>query len=325
MGSPRPPNWSFAARAAYFGDQLCPFCDHRNPAGAKFCNDCASPLHLKPCRHCDAVNHASATACYKCGATHPAPLKPESALPWRAFEPEPSAVAATLTDLKMSSTPPSHWPSITAGQLVLAVIVTVLIASAYSVYRTGASPPLAMPVVSQPTNTGEYDALTAKAGTAVTAQPQLADVRENDAATAAPVPPVLVESNLVEAERVIVADPTSVAGNTAATNRALAAASALPATKQTTAHRRPADERRGHAGTAGAHNLASAHAGTPAAEGRNPFRASPADMMNVSLARCSGDIIARIVCEQRVRQRFCEGRWDATPECLTGVTNEHRR
>jgi len=27
----------------------CLFCDHANPAGAKYCNECGSALHLKPC------------------------------------------------------------------------------------------------------------------------------------------------------------------------------------------------------------------------------------------------------------------------------------
>src|ERR1043165_4270732 len=72
MGSPCPPHWTFAARAAYFGDRMCAFCDHRNPAGAKFCNDCASPLHLKPCNQCDAISDQAATNCYKCGTAYPA-------------------------------------------------------------------------------------------------------------------------------------------------------------------------------------------------------------------------------------------------------------
>ena len=49
----------------------CVFCGHGNPAGAKFCNDCASPLHLKPCNECDAINDRSAESCYKCGADFP--------------------------------------------------------------------------------------------------------------------------------------------------------------------------------------------------------------------------------------------------------------
>jgi Double zinc ribbon len=47
----------------------CPFCTHANPAGAKFCNECGSPLHLAPCRHCDAVNHVDDVQCYRCGAS----------------------------------------------------------------------------------------------------------------------------------------------------------------------------------------------------------------------------------------------------------------
>src|SRR5687767_10111908 len=44
----------------------CAFCLHENPAGAKYCNDCSSPLALKPCRACDAVNTRTASACHRC-------------------------------------------------------------------------------------------------------------------------------------------------------------------------------------------------------------------------------------------------------------------
>src|SRR5690348_9423062 len=73
MGSPCPPHWTFAARAAYFGDRMCAFCDHRNPHDARFCNDCASPLHLKPCKACDAVNADTAMRCHQCGAAYAPP------------------------------------------------------------------------------------------------------------------------------------------------------------------------------------------------------------------------------------------------------------
>lgn len=49
----------------------CLFCGHANPAGAKFCNDCASPVHLKPCNRCDAINDRPTKNCYKCGAEFP--------------------------------------------------------------------------------------------------------------------------------------------------------------------------------------------------------------------------------------------------------------
>ena len=49
----------------------CVFCGHGNPAGAKFCNECASPLHLKSCNECDAINDRYAESCNKCGADFP--------------------------------------------------------------------------------------------------------------------------------------------------------------------------------------------------------------------------------------------------------------
>ena len=260
MGSSRPPNWSFAARAAYFGDLLCPFCDHRNPAGAKFCNDCASPLHLKPCKHCDAVNHASATACYKCGAAYSALLKAEPAFAWRAFEPEPSAgaVGATLTDPKTGQTSsPRGWRSLKAGQLVLGAIVMALIASAYSVYRTGASPIVAKSVLSQPGNTAGYDGLTPKPVAPIAAPLQLADTRELDASAAAGVSSIAVESKPVEAERIIVTGPTNVAGDADATNGTAAAVTPFPAPKHASARQRSTGERPRASSPSGAHNVAA--------------------------------------------------------------------
>jgi len=44
----------------------CPFCDHQNPAGARFCNECGSPLHLTPCGDCGAVNNVTDTHCWRC-------------------------------------------------------------------------------------------------------------------------------------------------------------------------------------------------------------------------------------------------------------------
>jgi hypothetical protein len=47
----------------------CRFCRHVNPAGAKFCNECGSPLHLRPCPSCEAITDAAAQACHQCGAS----------------------------------------------------------------------------------------------------------------------------------------------------------------------------------------------------------------------------------------------------------------
>ena len=46
---------------------LCLCCSHRNPADASFCNACGTPLHLKPCTHCDTINQRAAAHCRSCG------------------------------------------------------------------------------------------------------------------------------------------------------------------------------------------------------------------------------------------------------------------
>ena len=67
----------------------CLVCDHVNPAGAKFCNDCGSPLHVKECSRCEAVNDRAAKNCFKCGTEFPAPAtRPET---------PPTSVAQAVT------------------------------------------------------------------------------------------------------------------------------------------------------------------------------------------------------------------------------------
>jgi hypothetical protein len=57
----------------------CLFCNLRNPASAKYCNDCASPLHLQPCNQCGAIDNRAASTCYKCGAQFNVPAAPKRA------------------------------------------------------------------------------------------------------------------------------------------------------------------------------------------------------------------------------------------------------
>src|SRR5690349_16199802 len=47
---------------------FCRFCSHPNPEGAKFCNECGSPLNLVPCARCEAVNNVADARCATCGA-----------------------------------------------------------------------------------------------------------------------------------------------------------------------------------------------------------------------------------------------------------------
>jgi hypothetical protein len=58
----------------------CPFCTHENPAGAKYCNECGSPLHLVLCG-CGAVNNLTDAHCHRCGASVSGPRAPAQSVP----------------------------------------------------------------------------------------------------------------------------------------------------------------------------------------------------------------------------------------------------
>jgi len=71
----------------------CTFCHHRNPPGAKFCNECGSPLHLAPCEVCGAINNLTDTHCWQCdGALRP----PKPLMRDEDFERDPGTSAPEL-------------------------------------------------------------------------------------------------------------------------------------------------------------------------------------------------------------------------------------
>jgi ribosomal protein L40E len=299
MDSPPPAPWTFAARAGYFGDRVCPFCDHRNPAGAKFCNDCGSPLHMKACNECDAVNHQAATNCYQCGAECPAlfttpeatPVLPATGTTPAWATPGDVGVAATVTQ-----------PLFAAGALRaewrLAAIATILIAGAYAAYRINAATPDAMGVASQPVGAGEHNARTVASAVPMAVESKPVEP-ETTAALQAPIP----TTNPETPKRASVRQrpgPVPATKDASVRQRQAPAGSTLPVTQ----------------------TLAAAHVGALAAETRIARRPDPWQAMHVSLARCDGDLLARIVCDQRVRRRFCEGHWGEAPECASGVAND---
>jgi hypothetical protein len=56
----------------------CGVCQQFNPAGAKFCIDCGSPLLTKRCGQCDAVNDHVAKICSECATEFPSEAPPRS-------------------------------------------------------------------------------------------------------------------------------------------------------------------------------------------------------------------------------------------------------
>jgi ribosomal protein L40E len=322
MGSGCPPHWTFAARAAYFGDRMCAFCDHRNPAGAKFCNDCASPLHLKPCKECDAVNDHTATHCYRCGVPCPVSFGTPQAMP-ASVSADPVPAGAASDHVAVAATArhrPLAVPVLEAGwpvRFLATAMGTILIIAAYHVYRNDVAMPDAMRVSSQHTEITETTA------------------------TPAPAAPAAVESSLVEAERMagLPAPPGSTYDNAPTpasanqspvpvpdTKRASAQQrpAAVSATKRASAHQASVPERQARAATSrGPHRIAATRDSARVARTSKKLRSDPWQLMQVSLGRCGGDLIARIVCGQRVRRHFCEGRWGEVPHCSSGIVNDH--
>jgi ribosomal protein L40E len=302
MDSPLPAPWSYAARAAYFGYLVCPFCDHRNSAGAKFCSDCGSPLHLKPCNQCDAVNSRAATNCYKCGAKCPALFTtPEAAPVLPAADPTPAWPA--LGDVGVSATVRQPlWAAAGIGWR-LTVLATIMIAGAYAAYRINAATPDAMAVASQPIDASEHSAPTAAYAVPMAVESKLVEP-ETTAALEAPMPTTNPEAPKRASAR---QTPAPVPATKRASARQTPAP--VPATKRASAPHRP-------------QSLASASVGAPGGETRKARRPDPWEAMYVSLSRCGGDLIARIVCDQRVRRRFCEGHWGEAPGCGSSIASD---
>jgi hypothetical protein len=46
--------------------------------------------------------------------------------------------------------------------------------------------------------------------------------------------------------------------------------------------------------------------------------------MTEDLARCTREnFIERVVCDQRVRVRYCEGYWGKVAQCPSGIAQDH--
>lgn len=296
--SATPPSWSYAARAAYWGDRVCAFCEHHNPAAAKFCNDCGWLLDLKPCNQCDAANHRAATNCHKCGSEWPPKVTTPEATP---LSPPPADSApptvssavnsrGTLKPSLRSSTSRAGWHLLDptqfflAGIFLVAAIATMLIAGGHATDRINASMPDSIGFASEPPGFGE-DAAPTAASSVVMA----------------------VESKPVEPE-------------TPAAMQARMTTSKPEPPNRSGARQRP--HAPVHAAPLVTHTLAAAHVNVPFAANRKARPPDPWDAMRVSLAQCGGDLITHIVCDQRVRIHFCKGHWGETPECASSIPND---
>jgi hypothetical protein len=292
---------------------MCPFCDHRNPADAKFCNECASPLNLKPCSQCNRVNEQAATRCYECGTAFPSlsrapdakPMSPSADL---AAARATSSAAGTASDTASTTRSPLAAPVLRAYRdlrrpaLLIVSIAAILIVGAYATRHIDAQAPDATEVIAETARAAESDAPSAPS---TVAAPERGPMKAETASVVQPPSPAVVPE--AQARGSVPHDPALV-----------------PVERRASAHQHPAPVR-GTAVSAArrkAHRPVAANAGVPVAEISKTAGAERWQAMYTSLARCGGDLSARIVCDERVRRQFCEGHWKSAPACANGVLTD---
>ena len=202
----------------------------------------------------------------------------------------------------------------TSRELIVAAIAAIVILGAYEAYRVHSARPDATEVAAKPTPAPETYATTATAAAPAEVEPRSAA-------------PAEVEPRSVETERTGIVEPPIPADTVEAPQRATVAQRQPPVARtiRASAHQHPAPARHAAPGktTAAPHRPAIARAGARVAQSSKAPRPHPSPVMQVSLASCDGDFLARIVCDQRVRRDRCEGRWGEAPECTGGIVNEH--
>lgn len=50
---------------------VCPFCQHENTSGTRFCAECGCSIHLKVCAKCGKISEVDAEVCASCGEAFP--------------------------------------------------------------------------------------------------------------------------------------------------------------------------------------------------------------------------------------------------------------
>jgi hypothetical protein len=94
--------------------QVCPVCEHRNPRGSRFCNECGSPLQLRFCPACGAAEDVMSLECQSCGEKLPlvavadAAAESEVAAPasveniWKTEAPQPAFFTPSDGDVQVT-------------------------------------------------------------------------------------------------------------------------------------------------------------------------------------------------------------------------------
>ena len=212
---------------------LCQYCEHANPADAKFCAGCGAPLHLIPCPLCGAVNQKTSKTCYQCHGE----LR-ESTEILLAGAPA-SASEEAAGDAKSAAMPSPYisQPPATQRQpiVVVGIILVAFAAAAYFAYQQRdmvySNAPAAVPgTATVPVKTPGPSPVNSSAGAINKASPAV-----KPAENAAPVP-VAPSKDVTTADAVRAGEPKPSKVDDAADRTA--PSNPLPAAASRTARRR---------------------------------------------------------------------------------------
>ena len=94
----------------------CPYCEHANSEGARFCSACGGALHLAPCPHCGAVlDVTNTTVCYQCHRPVPGQGTYDLTPPPPAVEPETPSSAPAIERAAPFAAPGDEKPPASAA------------------------------------------------------------------------------------------------------------------------------------------------------------------------------------------------------------------
>jgi len=268
----------------------CLICGRASLPGAKLCADCSSAR--KRAFAATVTQPLLAAASARTGTRL---LKPSQSVAATARR---SAERALMAKVTPPSSPPIDEPHGRRSVWLIALVVAALVVTATFAARRSFVAPRAEPPVateqSAPAAPEPVAAARPQPAATFTAKPGLAapiaDPAEKPSVTQEAAPPAKADA----------------AKRSAARSRILPAEVAPPPTE-------PAPV---------VQTLAAAPAPPPAAPREAP-RVDPWQAMSESLARCTGGLFDRIVCDQRVRAQYCDGQWGQVPQCPSRVPNDH--
>ena len=326
----------------------CLFCDHTNPADAKYCNECGSPLHLQLCKQCEAINDAAAKICHKCGtAIATLVITPDAA----ALTPLAESIAAVTSGYAgLERERPSLSRTFAESQVVRV--------RRPASHATATPTPMSRPLLLH------LDRMT-RTGVRRPARPLMQRVRSHPSCQA--LPHSGVESSAWQWPRCsqpyclarwpfLLTTPTAIrcrsvnryqrprrcrspSKSRRASRRASRRSSrpnrsprAHPKAPPDAKSPKPVKSVRDRRRTRTEHVAvpSAQEPTTPAAQApepdpvpspveRAPNPPDPPPSLDQQLARCAyGSVFERVLCDQRVRIAYCEGRWGRVPECPSG-------